>query len=101
MPRIVQGIIWEYRLSRALVAACCGAGLAICGAVLQALLRNVLAEPYVLGISAGASTGAVMIMLLGLGGGVIGISWALFSAPHWRSAWCCCWLRVPAAVRPR
>jgi len=78
VPRIVQGIIWEYRLSRALVAACCGAGLAICGAVLQALLRNVLAEPYVLGISAGASTGAVMIMLLGLGGGVIGISLGAF-----------------------
>lgn len=78
VPRIVQGIIWEYRLSRALVAACCGAGLAICGAVLQALLRNVLAEPYVLGISAGASTGAVVVMLLGLGGGVVGISLGAF-----------------------
>lgn len=78
VPRIIQGIIWEYRLSRALVAACCGAGLAICGAVLQALLRNVLAEPYVLGISAGASTGAVVVMLLGLGGGVIGISMGAF-----------------------
>jgi ABC-type Fe3+-siderophore transport system permease subunit len=52
-------VIWDFRLSRALVAACCGAGLAICGAVLQSLLKNALAEPYVLGVSAGASTGAV------------------------------------------
>ncbi|QKZ05982.1 FecCD family ABC transporter permease [Pseudomonas eucalypticola] len=78
VPRIQQGIIWDYRLSRALVAACCGAGLSLCGAVLQALLRNVLAEPYVLGISAGASTGAVLVMLLGLGGGVVGISLGAF-----------------------
>ncbi|WP_407316860.1 FecCD family ABC transporter permease [Pseudomonas sp. nanlin1] len=78
VQRIEQGIVWEYRLSRALVAACCGAGLAICGAVLQALLRNVLAEPYVLGISAGASTGAVVVMLLGIGGGVVGISLGAF-----------------------
>lgn len=78
VPRIQQGIIWEYRLSRALVAACCGAGLAVCGAVLQALLRNALAEPYVLGVSAGASTGAVLVMLLGLGGGLIGISLGAF-----------------------
>ncbi|MDE1169068.1 MAG: iron ABC transporter permease [Pseudomonas sp.] len=78
LPRIQQGIIWEYRLSRALAAACCGAGLAVCGAVLQALLRNALAEPYVLGVSAGASTGAVLVMLLGLGGGLIGISLGAF-----------------------
>ncbi|MGY4489799.1 FecCD family ABC transporter permease [Pseudomonas sp. TE3610] len=78
VPRIQQGIIFEYRLSRALVAACCGAGLSLCGAVLQALLRNALADPYVLGISAGASTGAVLVMLLGLGGGLIGISLGAF-----------------------
>lgn len=78
LDRIQQGIVWEYRMSRALVAACCGAGLAICGAVLQALLRNVLAEPYVLGISAGASTGAVVVMLLGIGGGAIGLSLGAF-----------------------
>ncbi len=59
------------RLSRALVAACCGAGLAICGVVLQSLLKNALAEPYVLGVSAGASTGAVSIVVLGLGAGAI------------------------------
>jgi iron complex transport system permease protein len=50
----------------------------VCGVVLQALLRNPLAEPYVLGISAGASTGAVLVMLLGIGGGALGISLGAF-----------------------
>jgi hypothetical protein len=53
LNRIYESVIWDFRLSRALVAACCGAGLAICGAVLQSLLKNALAEPYVLGVSAG------------------------------------------------
>lgn len=70
--RIQASVVWEYRLSRAVVAACCGAALA--GAVLQALLRNPLAEPYVLGISAGASTGAVAVIVSGIGGGLIGLS---------------------------
>jgi iron complex transport system permease protein len=68
---IHEGVIWDYRLARALVAAGCGAGLALSGVILQALLRNPLAEPYVLGISAGASTGAVAVVILGLGGGLI------------------------------
>lgn len=63
---IREGIIWHYRLGRAAVAVCAGASLAICGVVLQALLRNPLAEPYLLGISAGASTGAVMVIVLAL-----------------------------------
>ena len=50
LTRIYESVIWDFRLSRALVAACCGAGLAICGAVLQSLLKNALAEPYVLGV---------------------------------------------------
>nr|WP_210277880.1 iron ABC transporter permease [Rhizobium sp. BK316] len=78
LSRIHQGIIWDYRLSRALVAASAGASLALCGAILQALLRNPLAEPYVLGISAGASTGAVCIMILGFGYGVLGLSSGAF-----------------------
>ena len=49
-----DGIVWNYRLTRALVSACCGAGLAVSGVILQSLLRNALAEPYLLGISAGA-----------------------------------------------
>ena len=78
LSRIHQGIVWDYRLSRALVAASAGASLSLCGAVLQALLRNPLAEPYVLGISAGASTGAVCVMILGLGYGVLGLSSGAF-----------------------
>ncbi|MBD8554207.1 iron ABC transporter permease [Rhizobium sp. CFBP 8762] len=73
-----EGIIWNYRLSRALVAAFCGAALALSGAILQALLRNPLAEPYVLGISAGASTGAVAVMILNVGYGVITLSTGAF-----------------------
>ena len=66
-----EGIVWSYRLSRAVVAACCGASLALAGAVLQSLLRNPLADPYILGISAGASTGAVAVALLGIGAGFL------------------------------
>lgn len=75
---IEAGIIWQYRMSRALMAACSGGGLALCGVVLQALLRNPLAEPYLLGISAGASTGAVCILLLGVGGGILTVSGGAF-----------------------
>ncbi|WP_409419880.1 FecCD family ABC transporter permease [Pseudescherichia sp.] len=78
LNRIYESVIWDFRLSRALVAACCGAGLAICGAVLQSLLKNALAEPYVLGVSAGASTGAVMVVVLGIGTGALSLSAGAF-----------------------
>lgn len=67
-----DAIVWQERLPRALVAAACGAGLGVCGAILQSLLRNPLADPFVLGISSGASTGAVLVGVLGLGGTAIG-----------------------------
>lgn len=75
---IDQGIIWSYRVPRTLVAAACGAGLALAGVVLQALVRNALADPYLLGVSAGASTGAVAVTILGVGAGAIGISGGAF-----------------------
>ena len=75
---IDEGIVWNYRLTRALVAGACGAGLATCGVILQSLLRNPLADPYLLGISAGASTGAVLVALLGLGAGAITLSLGAF-----------------------
>lgn len=75
---IDEGVVWNYRLTRALVAAACGAGLATCGVILQSLLRNPLADPYLLGISAGASTGAVLVALLGVGGGLISLSAGAF-----------------------
>lgn len=75
------GIVWNYRLSRAVVAATCGAALAMSGVVLQALLHNPLADPYLLGISAGASGGAVSVAILGLGSGFLTLSaGALFGA---------------------
>lgn len=58
-----QNAIWELRMPRALLAAVAGAALSICGAVLQSLLRNGLADPYLLGISSGASAGAVVVVL--------------------------------------
>ncbi len=75
---IDEGIIWSYRLSRAVVAASCGAALALSGAVLQSLLRNPLADPYILGISAGASTGAVGVAILGVGAGMLTLSLGAF-----------------------
>ncbi|TCI97681.1 iron ABC transporter permease [Aeromicrobium sp. IC_218] len=59
-------IVWELRLPRVLGAAATGAGLALCGAVLQSLTRNDLADPYLLGISGGAAVGAVSVIVLGV-----------------------------------
>ena len=73
-----DAIVWEERLPRALVAAACGAGLGICGVIMQSLLRNPLADPFVLGISSGASTGAVVIGILGIGGTAVGLSGGAF-----------------------
>lgn len=75
---IEAGIVWNYRLPRTLVAAACGAGLALSGVVLQSLVRNALADPYLLGVSAGASTGAVAVAILGVGGGLVGLSAGAF-----------------------
>ncbi|KKC34780.1 putative F420-0 ABC transporter permease subunit [Devosia psychrophila] len=65
VSRLRDAIIWELRLPRVLAAAAVGAGLALCGAVMQALTRNPLADPYLLGLSSGASLGAVAFLLLG------------------------------------
>ena len=65
VSRLRDAIIWDLRVPRVLVAAGVGAGLALCGAVMQALTRNPLADPYLLGLSAGASIGAVVFLLAG------------------------------------
>ena len=72
-------IVWMIRLPRVLMAALVGAGLSIVGVVMQAMVRNPLADPYLLGISAGASTGAVMVALLGVGAGAISLSVGAFA----------------------
>jgi cobalamin transport system permease protein len=58
-------IIWKLRLPRVLLAALVGAALSVGGLVFQALLRNPLAEPYILGISGGSAIGAISGILLG------------------------------------
>ena len=58
-------IVRELRLPRALQAALAGAALAVSGATFQALLRNPLAEPYILGVSSGAAVGAVLTVVTG------------------------------------
>lgn len=78
LTRIQDGIVWEFRLPRVLLAALCGAGLAVSGAILQSLLRNPLADPFMLGISSGAGIGAVGVVVLGIGGGVIGLAGGAF-----------------------
>ena len=70
-------IVRDLRAPRALMAILVGGGLSLSGAVFQALLRNPLAEPYILGISGGAATGAVLALALGL---AAALSWALPAA---------------------
>jgi iron complex transport system permease protein len=65
-----DSIIWEVRLPRVLLGAIVGAALGVVGVVLQALVRNPLAEPYILGVSSGASTGAAAAILFGVGAGL-------------------------------
>jgi iron complex transport system permease protein len=61
-------IVLELRWPRTAAAFTTGALLAVAGALMQVLLRNPLADPYVLGVSGGAATGALLSMLFGLGG---------------------------------
>ena len=63
---LLDGVVWELRLPRVLTAAAVGAGLAVAGAVMQSLTRNPLADPYLLGLSSGASLGAVSVLVLGV-----------------------------------
>ncbi|MCX4452421.1 iron ABC transporter permease [Streptomyces sp. NBC_01340] len=66
-----DGIVWNLRMPRTLLAA-------VCGAVMQSLLRNPLADPFVLGVSSGAATRAVAVVVLGVGGGVVSVSAGAF-----------------------
>jgi len=66
VPRLHDAIVWDLRLPRVLTAAAVGAGLALAGAVMQSLTRNPLADPYLLGLSSGASLGAVAVLVVGV-----------------------------------
>jgi iron complex transport system permease protein len=64
--------VWEFRLPRVLLAAIVGAGLAVVGTIMQAVVRNPLADPYVLGVASGAGFGAVLAFLvLGASSGAV------------------------------
>jgi len=70
---VARAILLEVRLPRVALAALLGAALTVAGVVFQALLRNPLADPYVLGVSGGASIGGVVALVVGVGGaGLLG-----------------------------
>jgi len=73
LPEAHRLILTEVRLPRALTGACVGALLGVSGAILQGLLRNPLAEPYLLGVSSGAALAVTAAVLLGLPAFVLGI----------------------------
>jgi len=82
LPLAYLDIIWDLRLPRILMAVIAGSGLALCGTVMQASVQNPLADPYLLGISSGASLGATFsILLSGDHFGTLGIIfWAFAGA---------------------
>ncbi|HWM05468.1 MAG TPA: iron ABC transporter permease, partial [Actinophytocola sp.] len=76
---LTNQIVWDFRTPRVLLAAVAGAGLSLAGLCLQTLVRNPLADPYVFGVSAGASLGAVIALTTGAGAvAAIGVAGAAF-----------------------
>lgn len=79
----IHDVVWFIRLPRIILALCVGIGLSVCGVVMQAIVKNPLADPYILGVSSGASLGATIAIMLGfttlLGQNSIGI-FAFFGA---------------------
>ncbi len=93
---LVRQIILELRLPRAINAFSTGGLLALAGVLMQVLLRNPLADPFVLGISGGAAVAALGAMLLGLGGwmidgaaavGALGATLLVFGLAHGHGGW--------------
>jgi iron complex transport system permease protein len=93
---LTREIVLDLRGPRALSAFACGGLLALAGALMQVLLRNPLADPYVLGISGGAAVAALLSLLMGLGGAALaGNAFAgallsmllVFGLAHGRGQW--------------
>ena len=91
-----QALVTELRLPRALTAFSVGGLLAIAGVLMQVLLRNPLAEPYILGSSGGAAVAALLVMILGLGSlmidiaafaGAMAATLLVFSIAHGTGSW--------------
>ncbi|WP_367127359.1 FecCD family ABC transporter permease [Saccharothrix sp. HUAS TT1] len=78
LPGLTDSLIWDLRVPRVLLAALVGASLAVCGAALQSVTRNALADPYLLGVSSGASTGAVLVVVVGFAGSQLGMTGGAF-----------------------
>lgn len=66
VPKNEEMIIWNIRIPRVLLAFCVGASLSLAGAAFQGLLRNPLADPYTIGVSSGASLGAVIVLFFNI-----------------------------------
>ena len=75
-----EQIVWQLRAPRIVAAVAVGAILAVCGAGLQRVTRNILADPYLLGISSGASVGAVTVLVFGVGLGAAPLKAVMFIA---------------------
>jgi len=76
---VEQQIVWDIRLPRVLLGMVVGSGLAVCGVVIQAVVRNPLGDPYLLGVAPGASLGAVAVIVAGSSAtGGLGLSAAAF-----------------------
>jgi iron complex transport system permease protein len=67
VPELAPIVVWNIRITRVIMGVLAGAGLAIAGAAMQGVLRNPLASPFTLGISAGAGLGAALAILFGVG----------------------------------
>ena len=81
-PSAIHTIIWDIRLPRVLLAVLVGVSLALSGTLMQALFQNPMADPYIIGVSAGAALGAVTAMMLGIGvglGSVFGVPLMAFA----------------------
>lgn len=73
IPASYSAMVLDMRLPRVLLAFLTGAALAVCGGVMQSLLQNPLASPFVLGVSAGAGLGAAFVIVLGVTSAGLGI----------------------------
>ncbi len=95
-PENTRSLVMDLRLPRALTAFSVGGLLAVAGVLMQVLLRNPLAEPYILGSSGGAAVAALLAMILGLGsiiidlaafGGAMAATLLVFSIAHGTGSW--------------